>query len=57
MTPIFRFDNRFLWAALLSVVVLVVSIQVIRFAPTDRNQDIYFSFVEGQRIAAGENPY
>lgn len=53
----FRFDERFLWAALLLVVVLVVSIQVVRFGPTDRNQDIYFSFVEGQRITAGENPY
>lgn len=43
--------------ALLGIVVLVGLVQVIHFAPTDRNQDIYFVFVEGQRILAGENPY
>jgi hypothetical protein len=30
---------------------------VLRSAPTEKQQDIYYSYVEGQRLLNGENPY
>lgn len=45
------------WTALLAILAIVVLVQFLHFSPTDHDQDIYFSFVEGQRILAGENPY
>lgn len=45
------------YATLFLVLVLMVIAHVRYFGEGDQNQDIYFSFVEGQRILAGENPY
>lgn len=45
------------YAAIFLIAALVAVVHVVRYTPTDHNQDIYFSFVEGERILAGENPY
>lgn len=45
------------YAAVFTILLVVVGAHIRYYEPGDHNQDIYFSFVEGQRILAGENPY
>ncbi len=45
------------YAVLLLILAAVAVANVRHFGVGDTDQDIYFSFVEGQRILAGENPY
>lgn len=45
------------WAALALVVAAVIGVNVVTEGRYDDAQDIYYGFLEGQRILAGENPY
>ncbi|MDG2304154.1 MAG: hypothetical protein P8R42_05770 [Candidatus Binatia bacterium] len=45
------------YTAILVILAAVVVANIRYFGEGDQQQDIYFSFVEGQRIVAGENPY
>ena len=45
------------YAALFLILAAILWLNALHFQEAGRDQDIYFSFVEGQRILAGENPY